>query len=174
MDRIAWRCPNCGAVLGRPPLSPAGPFGKLSGVVRCIGCKNAVSASDVYDGKYDIDRQSAKSPVHKKRQKGSGLLKTMRTYFRKLFGRDLKRWERKWGRKLRCWECYWYAEAQLDGVKNKGICNLGTGQIRPFTMAPGDAVSIAWGHKRACAHFHPLGIGPPKTSRSKGRKRGRS
>jgi len=114
-------------------------------------------------------RQPTKSRARKKKSEGSGPFTTIRTYFKKLLGSELKAWEQKWGRKLRCWECYWYADAQLDGVKNKGICNLGTAERPPFTMAPGDIVKIAWGHKRACNHFHPLGIGPPKQRKAQRR-----
>jgi len=57
-QKIGWKCPTCGAILGRSPSPPGSPFGRISGVVRCAGCQNAVSAQDVYSGRYDVDSQA--------------------------------------------------------------------------------------------------------------------
>lgn len=61
MSKIGWKCPHCGAILGRPALPPGGPFGIVSGTVRCAGCGQSSSAADVYGGKYDY-RESPSVP----------------------------------------------------------------------------------------------------------------
>ena len=55
-----------------------------------------------------------------------------------------------------CGSCYWFAAAALDGDPDKGICNLGTGQKRPFTMSAGDNVKLAYAEQTACESYEPV------------------
>ncbi|MGA2678732.1 MAG: hypothetical protein ABSF37_05440 [Sedimentisphaerales bacterium] len=57
-----------------------------------------------------------------------------------------------------CGDCSWFAHAYLDGDPNKGICNHGSGQKRPFTISPGDQVRIAHPKDRACEHYKGFGF----------------
>jgi len=217
MNKVGWKCPNCGAILGRPPYPPGGPFGRVSGTVRCAGCHSAFSVADVYGGKYDVGvsrhpKRKAQDFSGKRKDEllnvpGIGetiageLRATGITSIRALRATDPEKLARipglgpKTAKKIiraaknmkarkgvissggispieaiqrvfshlfshtpRCRDCYWYADAELDGVRNKGICNYGTGQRPPFTMSPGMGVKIAWGRKAACEHFKKISL----------------
>jgi len=136
---------------------PGGSFGIVKGTVRCAGCKKAVSAADVYAGKHDV------SPLYVLARKvfpRGGVIGRISAFFKRLFSH-----------KTRCWECYWYANAMLDGKRHKGICNFGTGQAPPFIMSPGDRVKIAFGYEVSCKHFHPVLRGPPPKRKVSTRKK---
>jgi DNA-directed RNA polymerase subunit RPC12/RpoP len=129
--RRGYQCIRCGSVYCLDCLytsAPAHPAGRA-----CPKCGSTF--------RHLTSKHKVKKPVREKKSKGS----------------------RQKGRSARrsvghCNECVWYAEAMLDGIYGKGICNYGTGQKRPFIMSPGDRIKIAWGKDRGCDNFEGIDL----------------